>query len=115
MAWLSKAYVVALAIALLVLLVARPPFSLAGMALVAVTPVSLAAMAARASGIAGLGGRGWWAWLVVQVVVDAAAFAAETNAIWAAVGWTWGTLAAVGTGLLFLPLYVSLLRLGRSA
>jgi len=115
MAWLSKLYVVALAIALIVLLVARPPFSAAGVALVLVTLVSLAAMAARASGISGFGGRGWWAWLVVQVAVDAVAFVAETGAIWDAVGWSWGWIAAAGAGLLFLPLHVSLLRLGRSA
>ena len=114
MTWLSKAYVVAVAIALLVLVVVRPPFSAAGMALVVITPLSMAAMAARATGIAGFGGRGWWAWLAVQIAVDAAAFASETDTIWQTVGWSWGAVAAAGSGVLFLPLYVSLLRLGRS-
>ena len=112
MAWMSKAYVVALAIALLVLLVARPPFSVAGLALVVVTPLSMAAMAARATGVVGFGGRAWWVWLALQIVVDGAAFSAETGAIWDVVGWHWGTVAAAGIGLLFLPLYVSLMRLG---
>ena len=110
---LSKTYVFALATALVVLVVLRPPLSPSGSAAVVVTFVSLLGMGARATGVRWGRGWPWWAWLGLQVMLDAVAFTAETDAIWEMVGSGWGWLAALGSGLVMLPLYWALFQLGR--
>ncbi len=110
---LRKIYLVALAVALLVLLVVRAPVTVWGWCGVVVTAVSMVGMGALATGVPELAGRFWLGWLAVQIVADVLAFVAETDAIWMQVGLSWRAAAAVGSGLVLLPLYLSLVRLGR--
>ncbi len=110
---LRKTYLFVLAVGMIVLMVLRPPLSLAGSLGIVVTVVSMVGMGALASGVTSLHGRFWLVWLGLQLVTDAVAFSRETDNIWATVGWNWGGLAALGSGLFFLPLYMALLRLGR--
>lgn len=110
---LRKAYVLVLSIALLVLIIARPPASWIGWLAVGATLVSLVAMVLYTTGVQGVAGPAWFGWLGLQVLSDAIALWKETDAIWHSVGWDWGMLAMAGSGVLFLPLYIALYRLGR--
>lgn len=110
---LRKAYVILLAIALLVLLLLRAPGTGVGWLAVAVTAVSLVGMACRTTGVAAVAGRFWWGWLGLQVLADGAAYSVETDALWESLGAGVGWVVAVMAGLLMLPLYLSLFQLGR--
>ncbi len=110
---LRKTYMLALGITLLVLLILRAPGSAVGWLAVAVTAVSLVGMACRTTGVRAAAGRFWLAWLGLQVLADAAAFALETDALWEGLGAGAGWTAAAVTGVLMLPLYLSLFHLGR--
>ncbi len=110
---LRKAYVLLISIALLVLIIARPPASWLGWLLVGTTAVSLVAMVLYTTGVRGVAGPAWLGWLGLQVVADAAGLWWETDTLWEQVGWHWGALALAGSGVLFLPLYLALYRLGR--
>jgi len=110
---LRKTYLILLAIGMIVLLMLRPPMSMVGCLGLGVTVVSMVGMGALATGASSLYGRFWLGWLGVQLLTDAVAFSRETDNIWVTVGWAWGGLAALGSGLFFLPLYMALFRIGR--
>ncbi len=110
---LRKAYIVLFAIALLVLLLLRPPMTVVGWIAVATTLVSLGAMGAWATGVTVAAGRFWLGWLAMQVVVEGIAFSRETDAIWLAAGGVTAVAAVLISGVLLLPLYMALYRLGR--
>jgi hypothetical protein len=110
---LRKAYIVLFAIALLVLLLLRPPMTVVGWIAVATTAVSLGAMGAWATGVKAAAGRFWLGWLAMQVVVEGVAFSRETDSIWLADGGVRAASAVLVSGVVLLPLYMALYRLGR--
>lgn len=110
---LRKAYILVLALALLVLLLLRPPMTFAGWAGVGITLVSLVGMGAWTTGVTALGGRFWLIWLAVQVVGDAVAVRLETDTLGFATGGGRGALAIAVSGIVLLPLYLALYGLGR--
>ena len=110
---LRKTYMLALGIALLVLLILRAPGSVPGWLAVVVTCVSLVGMACRTTGVASLAGRFWLVWLALQVVADAVAFTVETDTLWETYGSGVGWTVAVASGVVMVPLYLSLYHLGR--
>lgn len=110
---LRKAYIFALALALLVLLLLRPPMTFVGWAGVGITLVSLVGMGAWTTGVTALGGRFWLLWLIVQVAVDAVAVGRESDTLGFGTGGGRGALAIAVSGIVLLPLYLALYRLGR--
>jgi len=110
---LRKAYIVLFGVALLVLLLLRPPMTAVGWAAVVATAVSLGAMAAWTTGVLAAAGRFWWGWLAAQVVIEAVAFTRETDSVWGS-GPAMGVALAV-SGLVLLPLYLALYRLGQGS
>ena len=110
---LRKAYILFVAIALLVLVIARPPLEWLGLLALAVTLVSLVGMVGYATGVRSFASPFWLGWLGLQVVVEFAYFYVGSDALWNTIGWDWGLFATTGLGVIMLPLYVSLYRLGR--
>jgi len=110
---LRKAYVLFVSIALLVLVIARPPVHWLGLLALTMTLVSVVLMVAEITGVRGWSWRGWWAWLGLLVVVDFAGLYVMSNALWEAVGWDWAWTGFAGLAVLLLPLFLSLYRLGR--
>ncbi len=110
---LRKTYLFLMATALLVLLVLRPPLTPLGWFGIGITAISLVAMGAWTTGVTRAAGRIWLVWLPIQLFVDVVAFARETDALWRGLGAGWGLGLAAGSGLVFLPLYLALYRLGR--
>ncbi len=110
---LRKTYILSLAIALLVLMLLRPPMTLLGWAGVGITVCSLAAMAAWATGVTALGGRVWLGWLALQIAVDVIAVTGEMGTVGLTSSPGGTALAVAVSGLILLPLYLALYRLGR--
>jgi hypothetical protein len=110
---LRKAYIVLFAIALLVLLLLRPPMTVVGWIAVGTTLVSLGAMGAWATGVKAAAGRFWLGWLAAQVVIEGIAFSRETDSIWLTGGGAPAAAAVLVSGVVLLPLYMALYRLGR--